>query len=420
MNTCFWVVLVLAASVPSSATAGITAISSVVQVDADAHVGPAPSGGTPRPLHVTGQSTQVGHSAFAGIAQTDGVWTGPGTAWLIGNGWLSSTALTLTGWVAAYSEVVAAEEALSPGVCNFQGCTAVTAGSSQLTSSFTIDTTYHYRFSSDAYSGFAFTSPGSNAFVSKNGIPNTPSGTLGPGTYGVTASTASLGLVHSPGYTNPGVPALASAVGRASFVLQLCPVIAGVGPCGSSQSNAIIALMVSNLTAQAFQMPSAQFPYSVPSGKFLNVSSGNWVDPASAETSYDFSMTSNSLFTRIASLPVGLDADNRMTVSYGDLVLGTFAGGDSVDFTGQFGGGVPVFQVSGIDRSGSSFPIKLEFNTASADFFATPAPEPETVIMLAWGVIGLAGLSRNSARPRPSAMDCARSTPRRSSHASDA
>lgn len=116
--------------------------------------------------------------------------------------------------------------------------------------------------------------------------------------------------------------------------------------------------------------------------EFINQRGRRWFDPPSA-TGFNFEMTGDSLFTEILSLPGGFD--NPFTVSIGDIVVGEFTGGDSIDFVSLLGTGVKQFSVSGINVDPSDptvFPIKLDFDTELASFNMQAigyTPEPESV-----------------------------------------
>lgn len=102
--------------------------------------------------------------------------------------------------------------------------------------------------------------------------------------------------------------------------------------------------------------------------QFINQQGRRWFDPPSA-TGFNFEMTGDSLFTEILSLPGGFDAP--FTVSIGDIVVGEFTGGDSIDFVSLLGTGVKEFSVTGINVDPTDptvFPIKLDFDTELASF----------------------------------------------------
>lgn len=136
---------------------------------------------------------------------------------------------------------------------------------------------------------------------------------------------------------------------------------------------------------------------------FRNVPSGLWYDPP---TTYGFSFltTSDSLFTEILDFPVGIDNDNLFTVSVGNQILGEFSPSKSVDFVALFGQGVSEFTITGIDplvdaTNPTAFPIKLAFNTETANFemLALEHPQsnsiPESSLEFALLIFGSFGLT---------------------------
>jgi len=131
---------------------------------------------------------------------------------------------------------------------------------------------------------------------------------------------------------------------------------------------------------------------------FIEVPRGQWYDPPAA-FGFEYTMTSDSLFTQILDFPIGIDTDDLFTVMVGDTVLGEFGAGQSVDFTALLGGGVSSFRITDIDplvdgNDPTAFPLKLDFNTETASFemralTATSTPEPSTLLGL--GTLALAG-----------------------------
>lgn len=143
---------------------------------------------------------------------------------------------------------------------------------------------------------------------------------------------------------------------------------------------------------------------------FTSVPSGVWVDPpmvvSQAQTTFGFDFVmkprpvpvgvasrvfpgmvgvgaaSDATFTAITGLPEGIDADDRYTVSVGDVVVGEFSPGDTVRFSDYRealgdrlvdGEGVTQFQISGIEPGVDSsdptaFPVRLEYSTPTASF----------------------------------------------------
>lgn len=154
---------------------------------------------------------------------------------------------------------------------------------------------------------------------------------------------------------------------------------------------------------------------------FCGVTSGRWFDPPTAY-GFNYEMDSDSLFTSILDLPV--DFDNPFTVSVGDKVLGQFASGDEINFShyadllgdllleGLDGGmGVKNFTVRTGDTidptNPMALPIKLAFNTETADFTLRPldpeydsadVPEPSTL----FGLVGVGAVLLRLRQRRPS------------------
>lgn len=148
-------------------------------------------------------------------------------------------------------------------------------------------------------------------------------------------------------------------IGSSRIILTL----AGISP-GGTQSNPVLpGGMVGN------------------SFTFIGVVTGVWFDPPTAE-GFRYTMTSDSLFTKILDFPQGLG--DRFTVTVGDEVIGEFGPGQEVDFSRFPGGGVKEFAVTGISpladpEDPMAFPLKLAFNTEKADFMMTPIEDPEAV-----------------------------------------
>jgi hypothetical protein len=141
--------------------------------------------------------------------------------------------------------------------------------------------------------------------------------------------------------------------------------------------------------------------------EFVGATSGAWVDPPLTD-GYRYTMTGGSLFTHILDFPTGFDDSFRVYV--GDDLLGTFGPGQSVDFTTFPGGGVSEFLVRGINplvdvEDPAGFPLRLAYNTPTANFVMTADPTPtstgavpEPASVATWGVMVMAvsatGVSR--------------------------
>lgn len=124
-------------------------------------------------------------------------------------------------------------------------------------------------------------------------------------------------------------------------------------------------------------------PNRMGSGRFtfVGVVTGAWVDPPTTE-GFRYTMTSDSLFTKIEEFPTGLG--DSFTVSVDGKVVGDYRPGDKVDFTNFPGGGVKEFTVTGLDplaepNNPIAFPLKLAFNTEKADFTMEALEDPEAV-----------------------------------------
>ncbi|WP_367287119.1 hypothetical protein [Laspinema palackyanum] len=139
--------------------------------------------------------------------------------------------------------------------------------------------------------------------------------------------------------------------------------LAGISP-GSSQNNPVLPGGMAN---GAFS--------------FVGVVTGAWVDPPIAE-GFRYTMNSDSLFTEIQDFPTGFP--NPFTVSVNGQELGEFGPGDSVDFTQFPGGGVKEFTITGLTplvdpENPVAFPLKVGFNTETADFTMGAILDPEAV-----------------------------------------
>ncbi len=129
--------------------------------------------------------------------------------------------------------------------------------------------------------------------------------------------------------------------------------------------------------------------------RFPRLPSGRYYDPVLAP-GFLYQMTDGALFTRAFDFPAGFD--NPFTVSVGDVVIGQFATGESVDFTGFPGGGVSSFTVSGISPAVDTtnqlaFPLGLDFNQPAASFDMIPVPEPATSALAGCGILALAAIA---------------------------
>ncbi|WP_449420389.1 hypothetical protein [Phormidium nigroviride] len=128
---------------------------------------------------------------------------------------------------------------------------------------------------------------------------------------------------------------------------------------GSSQQNPI--------------MPNVTLPNM---WEFTDVPRRTWSDPPTAY-GFRYEMTSDSVFTQILDFPTGFT--KPFTVLVKDVILGKFTAGNSVNFSNYstllgnliVGNGVKEFSITGLNVDPSNpaaFPIKLDFNTETANF----------------------------------------------------
>lgn len=139
--------------------------------------------------------------------------------------------------------------------------------------------------------------------------------------------------------------------------------LAGISP-GSSENNPVLPGGMAN-----------------GSFSFVGVVTGAWVDPPVAE-GFHYTMNSDSLFTEIQDFPTGFPTP--FTVSVNGQELGEFGPGDSVDFTQFPGGGVKEFTITGLTplvdpENPVAFPLKVGFDTETADFTMGAILDPEAV-----------------------------------------
>ncbi|MEG4999307.1 PEP-CTERM sorting domain-containing protein [Microcoleus sp. B4-D4] len=144
-------------------------------------------------------------------------------------------------------------------------------------------------------------------------------------------------------------------------------------------------------------------PTSVQSGwqTFSKVPGCRWYDPYTTY-GFEFQSLEDTLFTEILDFPVGDDTEFAVTV--GNVLLGTFGPGSSVDFVSLLGHGISNFKITGINSlfgstAETAFPIQLAFNEREGSFKmraisaddAENVPEPTTVLgtLLAVGGLGI-------------------------------
>jgi hypothetical protein len=107
---------------------------------------------------------------------------------------------------------------------------------------------------------------------------------------------------------------------------------------------------------------------------FCGVITHSWFDPPSCY-GYKYVMISDALFTSIADFPTGFVAP--FAVRANGQLMGTFGPGQSANFTDRPGGRVSSFTVTGImplrdPGDPLAFPLKIDFNTQTADFEMFP------------------------------------------------
>jgi len=107
--------------------------------------------------------------------------------------------------------------------------------------------------------------------------------------------------------------------------------------------------------------------------RFENAPTGMWLDPPMAD-GFEYVMTSDSLFMAILEFPPGFG--DSLSVTAEGVDLGTFKGGQGIDFTDALGHGVARFTVRGITpvvdgEDPAAFPLRLAFDTETANLEMT-------------------------------------------------
>lgn len=181
--------------------------------------------------------------------------------------------------------------------------------------------------------------------------------------------------------------------GEQNWVYQNGSVALVANEPGSSQQNPI--------------MPNVTLPNR---WEFTDVPRRTWSDPPTAY-GFRYEMTSDSVFTQILDFPTGFT--KPFTVLVKDVILGEFTAGNNVNFGNYstllgnllIGNGVKQFSVTGLNVDPSNpgvFPIKLDFNTETANFNmhailneeSQSVPEPSVMLGLFTSGSFLAGVVR--------------------------
>ncbi|NEQ33383.1 MAG: hypothetical protein F6K04_20710 [Leptolyngbya sp. SIO4C5] len=127
---------------------------------------------------------------------------------------------------------------------------------------------------------------------------------------------------------------------------------------------------------------------------FYDVESHNWYDPPPWQ-GFEIVGLDGTLFTQILDFSCGVSANDKFKVFVGDLEMGDFEPGESLNFL-ENGGAVESFKVVFEDRQNPNdpdqipFSIPLAFNKETGSFFLRPLrpdevpdiPEPSTLFGL--------------------------------------
>ncbi|MHB1768462.1 MAG: PEP-CTERM sorting domain-containing protein, partial [Phycisphaerae bacterium] len=139
-------------------------------------------------------------------------------------------------------------------------------------------------------------------------------------------------------------------------------------------------------------------PISNNGESFGKIFSGSWVDPSGKTLVY--TMTSNSLFTKIDAFRPGYDG---LTITVDGHTYTGFGGDtgytNTFDFTSLGGGGVTSFSIGDIATNLlNPFAVQLEFSTQTANFTVTPTSVPEPAALPLFAILGAGMLLRRKRR----------------------
>ena len=146
---------------------------------------------------------------------------------------------------------------------------------------------------------------------------------------------------------------------------------------------------------------------------FNKVPGCRWYDPYTTY-GFEFQALEDTLFTEILDFPVGEDTEFAVTV--GNVLLGNFGPGSSLDFVSLLGKPVSNFKITGISSligstPETAFPIQLAFKDREGSFKmrafseddAEAVPEPTTLLatLLAAGGLGIFKRLKNQKLKQP-------------------
>ena len=213
-------------------------------------------------------------------------------------------------------------------------------------------------------------------------------------TNNIWAASQSCGAGHTQRSTNAGSCWVVYALGsQSSFVWDLDLADANTGWAAGHDWNDGHGRIWKFTSGGAQENPALPDSGDAGGWAFDGAESGTWFDPP-VVPGYRYTMTSASLFEAILDFPTGFDAP--FTVTVGDTPLGEFSPGDVVSL-----GGVSEFTITGIQpmvdaEDAAAFPIKLAFDTPTADFVMAPLEAADI------GPADMTPMLRTRAAPNPS------------------